>query len=82
MGYYISNDIRMFFVGGISLGGVLVGLESRDISSGVLLLANYGLLHKEGDAGIWKRSLPCEGGGVYIFGCIYVFYWVTNFPAE
>ena len=30
MGFYISNDIRMFFVGGISLGGVLVGLESRE----------------------------------------------------
>ena len=71
MGYYISNDIRMFFVGGISLGGVLVGLESRDISSGVLLLANYGLLHKEGDAGIWKRSLTCEGGG-FLYLWLYI----------
>ena len=41
-----------------------MGLESREyISSGVLLLANYGLLHKDGDAGIWKRSLPCEREG-------------------
>ena len=65
MGCYIFQRHKDVFSSvEILRGGVLVGLESRGyIRPAFLLLASYGLLHKDGDAGIWKRSLPCEGEG-------------------
>ena len=56
----------------------LVGLELRDMVERLLAKITACCI-REGMLVYGKRSLV-RGGGVLIFGCIYVFYWAKMFP--